>query len=97
MSSHLNLALDPQLADIQAIFSRKGLLSQPGGSPADEISGKDHQIFLQINGRFSPNLDPVELKDLFSFLNAGFNELSAIVVLKPGRSILGHRVSAKMQ
>ena len=80
MSCDLHLAFDAQLADIQSVFSRQCLISQPVRSPTDEIGGEEDEALLQEDGWFRADFDMVQIEDLFAFFDPSFDGLPAIVL-----------------
>lgn len=85
MRSHLHLALETYLTEIQGVDLRVGLFIQPAGSPANEVGSKERESFLQIDGSLGTDFEMMQEKHPFALLDPRFDDLPAVVVLKPLR------------
>jgi len=93
----LHLAFDAQLGHVQGVFGRLCLVGQPLRGPTDEIGSEDHETLLQVDGWLGTHFDVVQAEDLLAFLDPGFDDLPAIVMLEPGRRVLRDRVCAEVK
>lgn len=58
-------------------------MGQPGDGPTDEVGNEDDYTLLQVDRRFRADLDPMWVEDTFTFLDASFDGLPAVVMLEP--------------
>ena len=73
-----------------------GMLIDPNRCPADKVGGKNGHGFLQVNSRFGTYFEPMEIEDLFRFLDARLDGLASVVLAKPGGQIGCHRCLAEV-
>src|SRR3990172_9540328 len=96
MGSDLHLLLDTHLGEEKSMLILLGVLVDPDRCPADEVGSENGHGFLQVNGRFGTHFQPVEIENLFGFLNASLDSLASIVLVNPGGQISCHSCLAEM-
>lgn len=97
MSGNVVLAFDAQLAYVELVLRGLGLLSQPVGSPADEVGSEHDEALLEVDCRLGTDFNVVQVEDLFAFLDAGVDRLAGVILLKPRWQVAGDRVGAKVE
>ena len=96
MGGDLHLFFDAHLGKRESMLIWLGMLIDPNRCPADKVGGKNGHGFLQVNGGFGTYFQPMEIEDLFRFLDASLDGLASIVLAKPSRQIGCHRCLAEV-